>query len=128
MLRGRKPHLLLFLSTGISSASTAGVLIRSSSSCENFLVTICASSFVTSRLFKHIRTLCGQRRPLKLLVRKRSSGRCTTNYLRTKRRWRIVTSHATPDASVLVGHARASGHPVIASAEPGERWSYCYPD
>ena len=22
----------------------------------------------------------------------------------------------------------ASGHPVIASAEPGERWLYCYPD
>lgn len=26
------------------------------------------------------------------------------------------------------GHAEASGHPVIASAEPGERWLYCYPD
>ena len=25
-------------------------------------------------------------------------------------------------------HFRASGHPVIASAEPGERWLYCYPD
>ena len=25
-------------------------------------------------------------------------------------------------------HARADGHPVIASAEPGERWLYCYPD
>lgn len=25
-------------------------------------------------------------------------------------------------------HARASKHPVIASAEPGERWMYCYPD
>ena len=25
-------------------------------------------------------------------------------------------------------HARASQHPVIASAEPGERWLYCYPD
>jgi Zn-finger in ubiquitin-hydrolases and other protein len=25
-------------------------------------------------------------------------------------------------------HAHASGHPVIASAEPGERWLYCYPD
>ena len=24
-------------------------------------------------------------------------------------------------------HARASRHPVIASAEPGERWLYCYP-
>ena len=25
-------------------------------------------------------------------------------------------------------HAQATGHPVIASAEPGERWVYCYPD
>lgn len=25
-------------------------------------------------------------------------------------------------------HASASGHPVIASAQPGERWLYCYPD
>ena len=25
-------------------------------------------------------------------------------------------------------HARASGHPVVASAERGERWLYCYPD
>lgn len=25
-------------------------------------------------------------------------------------------------------HAHAAGHPVIASAQPGERWLYCYPD
>ena len=25
-------------------------------------------------------------------------------------------------------HARETHHPVIASAEPGERWLYCYPD
>ena len=25
-------------------------------------------------------------------------------------------------------HAHASGHPVVASAERGERWLYCYPD
>lgn len=25
-------------------------------------------------------------------------------------------------------HARASGHPVVSSAQPGERWLYCYPD
>ncbi len=25
-------------------------------------------------------------------------------------------------------HARTTSHPVIASAEPGERWLYCYPD
>lgn len=25
-------------------------------------------------------------------------------------------------------HAKASGHPVIQSAEPGETWRWCYPD
>ena len=25
-------------------------------------------------------------------------------------------------------HARSSRHPVVASAEPGERWLYCFPD
>jgi Zn-finger in ubiquitin-hydrolases and other protein len=25
-------------------------------------------------------------------------------------------------------HAATAGHPVIASAEPGEHWLYCYPD
>ena len=25
-------------------------------------------------------------------------------------------------------HAKDTGHPVIASAEPGESWLYCYPD
>jgi hypothetical protein len=25
-------------------------------------------------------------------------------------------------------HATASGHPVVASAEAGERWLYCFPD
>ena len=25
-------------------------------------------------------------------------------------------------------HYASSGHPVIASAEPGESWLYCYPD
>ena len=25
-------------------------------------------------------------------------------------------------------HAWQSGHPVVASAEPGERWLWCYPD
>lgn len=25
-------------------------------------------------------------------------------------------------------HAHSSNHPVIASAEKGERWLYCYPD
>ncbi len=26
------------------------------------------------------------------------------------------------------GHAEASGHPIIRSIEPGEEWSWCFPD
>lgn len=25
-------------------------------------------------------------------------------------------------------HARSASHPVVTSAEPGERWLYCFPD
>lgn len=25
-------------------------------------------------------------------------------------------------------HYRSAGHPVVTSAEPGERWAWCYPD
>jgi hypothetical protein len=25
-------------------------------------------------------------------------------------------------------HAHAASHPVVASAEPGEQWLYCFPD
>lgn len=25
-------------------------------------------------------------------------------------------------------HAKSASHPVIASAEPGEQWLYCFPD
>ncbi len=25
-------------------------------------------------------------------------------------------------------HAKLSGHPVVCSSEPGERWLYCFPD
>jgi hypothetical protein len=25
-------------------------------------------------------------------------------------------------------HAKTAAHPVISSAEPGERWLYCFPD
>jgi uncharacterized UBP type Zn finger protein len=40
------------------------------------------------------------------------------------------TTHCCDDSPArhATQHARSSNHPVIASAEPGERWLYCYPD
>ncbi len=39
-------------------------------------------------------------------------------------------THCCDDSPMrhAAAHYRASQHPVIASAEPGERWMYCYPD
>jgi hypothetical protein len=28
----------------------------------------------------------------------------------------------------MTKHYHATSHPVIASAQPGERWLWCYPD
>ncbi|TWV98694.1 UBP-type zinc finger domain-containing protein [Chitinophaga pinensis] len=28
----------------------------------------------------------------------------------------------------MTRHHHATGHPVVASAEPGDRWLWCYPD
>lgn len=57
--------------------------------------------------------------------------------IRTKSRWvhlrtcqecgQTLCCDSSPNRHATA-HARASGHPVIASAEPGERWLYCYPD
>ncbi|MGH9176763.1 MAG: UBP-type zinc finger domain-containing protein [Vicinamibacterales bacterium] len=35
---------------------------------------------------------------------------------------------SSPNKHASHQHARASGHPMIASAQPGEHWLYCYPD
>lgn len=57
--------------------------------------------------------------------------------VKTGRRWVHLRACQTCGATLCCdsspnrhasGHGRASGHPVIASAEPGERWLYCYPD
>jgi hypothetical protein len=35
----------------------------------------------------------------------------------------MAANNHAPDTGV-----RETGHPVVASAEQGERWLYCYPD
>jgi hypothetical protein len=42
--------------------------------------------------------------------------------------WTQIVARCSNVRQFLENHAKASGHPVIASAEPGERWLYCYPD
>ena len=44
--------------------------------------------------------------------------------------WCASTSAAVipPRESTPARHARAAGHPVVTSAEPGEHWRWCYVD
>ena len=57
--------------------------------------------------------------------------------IKTKSRWVHLRTCQTCGVTLCcdsspnkhaTAHARATAHPVIASAEPGERWVYCYPD
>src|SRR6185436_20688835 len=94
-----QPHPLRFSSMEISSAAIVERLIQSSSRCENFLEITYASSFVISLLFTLTHIRCALPKPLNRPPRNRNSGRCTTNYLRTRQRSRTATFHITPGAS-----------------------------
>src|SRR5213593_4370792 len=57
--------------------------------------------------------------------------------IKTGAQWTHLRTCQTCDATLCCDsspnqhaskHARSSSHPVIASAERGERWLYCYPD
>jgi hypothetical protein len=68
---------------------------------------------------------------------KRAHGRACEECVKTNSRWVHLRTCQTCGITLCCdsspnrhasGHARSSSHPVIASAEPGERWLYCYPD
>ena len=40
---------------------------------------------------------------------------------------RVSCCDSSP-AKHATAHARATGHPVVTSAEPGEHWRWCYAD
>jgi len=49
-------------------------------------------------------------------------------HLRTCQQCEMTLCCDTSPNKHATKHAKSTGHPVIASAEPGERWLYCYPD
>ena len=76
----------------------------------------------------HLDALDGVRLPERLVCEECEKTGSTWVHLRTCQECgttRCCDSSPNRHASA---HARASGHPVVASAQPGERWLYCYPD
>ena len=76
----------------------------------------------------HLDALDGVRLPERLVCEDCEKTGSTWVHLRTCQECgttRCCDSSPNRHASA---HARASGHPVVASAQPGERWLYCYPD
>jgi hypothetical protein len=66
-------------------------------------------------------------------AKKRECGECVTIgaewvHLRTCQECGVTLCCDSSPNKHASKHARHSGHPVIASAEPGERWVYCFPD
>ena len=49
-------------------------------------------------------------------------------HLRTCRACGVTLCCDSSPNQHMTKHARSTGHPVVASAEPGERWMYCYRD
>lgn len=68
---------------------------------------------------------------------KHANQRVCDEYVKTGARWVHLRTCQTCGATLCCdssshmhasAHARATSHPVVASAEPGERWLYCYSD
>ncbi len=77
---------------------------------------------------KHIDSIEGIKRPLKHECEECVKTGSRWLHLRTCQECggtRCCDSSPNKHASK---HARATSHPVIISAEPGEHWLYCYPD
>ncbi len=49
-------------------------------------------------------------------------------HLRTCQTCGVTLCCDSSPAKHATAHFHASGHPVVASAEPGERWVWCYAD
>jgi hypothetical protein len=49
-------------------------------------------------------------------------------HLRTCQTCGVTLCCDSSPAKHMTQHFHATGHPVIISAEPGEKWLWCYPD
>jgi uncharacterized UBP type Zn finger protein len=76
----------------------------------------------------HLAALTKLKQPKRRVCEECSKTGDTWVHLRTCQECGVTLCCDSSPNRHATGHATSSKHPVIASAEPGERWLYCYPD
>ena len=76
----------------------------------------------------HLRAIKAVEHPKRQVCEECSENGGTWVHLRTCQQCGVTLCCDDSPNRHATAHAKATGHPVIASAEPGERWLYCYPD
>jgi uncharacterized UBP type Zn finger protein len=83
---------------------------------------------VKERACAHIETIINVKPPRRRECEECVKARARWVHLRTCQTCGVtLCCDSSPNRHASV-HAQSTAHPVIASAEPGERWLYCYPD
>ena len=82
----------------------------------------------TPRACEHIASIAGVKHARRLLCEECVKTGSTWVHLRTCQSCGATLCCDSSPNRHATKHANATGHPVIASAQPGERWLYCYPD
>jgi len=76
----------------------------------------------------HIRTVTDVKKPKRKVCEECVKIGARWVHLRTCQECGVTLCCDNSPNRHATAHAKATTHPVIASAEPGERWLYCYPD
>lgn len=82
----------------------------------------------TPKVCSHISSITSVRQPKQHVCEECVKIGATWVHLRTCQECGVTLCCDSSPNRHASKHARAVGHPVIASAERGERWLYCFPD
>jgi len=76
----------------------------------------------------HLRAVTDVKRPARQVCEQCIEIGATWVHLRTCQQCGVTLCCDSSPNRHASRHAKTTSHPVIASAEAGERWLYCYPD
>lgn len=83
---------------------------------------------MSTRACEHIAAIKTVKQPEQRVCSECSKTGARWVHLRTCQRCGVTLCCDSSPNQHASAHAKDTGHEVIASAEPGERWLYCYPD